>query len=159
MKKILLSLTVLTILLAFGVTQAEAANPGTVNVTVTVTADALSVALDTATWAVGLVAESDTATSGSIVATNDSSNRTETFSIAASNSANWNVAAAAGDEAFLMEAQGGDLTSLTSIDTSQTLDTGIAPAGTVSFSLKLTVPTSTDFGGVQQTIPVTVTAS
>jgi len=160
MKKILLSLAVLTILVAFGATQAQADNPGTVNVTVTVTAGALSVALDTATWAAGSLVEGGTATtSTAIVATNDSTNLTETFSIAASGSANWSAAAAAGDEVFLMEAQGGDLASLTSIHASQTLKTGVAPAGTVSFDLKLTAPTSTDHGGVEQTIPVTVTAS
>lgn len=165
MKK-LLTLTVITLMLVvFGVATAEAANPDTISVTVTVTAGDLSVSLNYTTWDASTLAmgtSADTGTAGYFIATNDSNNRTETFSIVAGNSnpSGWTPGAtAAGDEVFLMEALGGDLTPLTSIDTLQILETGVVPTGTVTFDLKVTVPTATDHGGVGQTIPVTVTAS
>ena len=44
-------------MVVFGVATAEAANPAEISVTVTVTADALSVAVDTPDWAAGDLAE------------------------------------------------------------------------------------------------------
>ena len=58
-----------------------------------------------------------------------------------------------------MKALGGDLTTLTSIHASQTLETGVAPVGTVNLDLTITAPSSTVYGGVEQTITVTITAS
>lgn len=164
MKKVLISIVMLTALVAFGATQAEAANPAEISVTVTITASDLSVSVDPTTWGAGSLLEGTSATTGTggqFTATNDSSNVTENFSIQALGSDNWTPGATAGSETFVMEALGGDLTTLTSIHTSQTLGTGLAPAsaGTVTFDLRVTVPTSTAYGGVEQTIPVQITAS
>lgn len=162
MKKVLLSLLMLTALVAFGVTQAEAANPAEISVTVTITVSTLSVAVSPTSWNAGSLSEgtsADTGIAGYFDVSNDTSNRTETFSIVALASTNWSPAATAADEKFVMEALGGDLTSLTSVHTSQVLETDVAPAGTVDLDLKVTVPTATDHGGVAQTIPVQITAS
>jgi hypothetical protein len=152
----------LTALVAFVATQVAAENPATINVTVTITAGALSVSVTPTDWAAGALAEggsSDTGTTGFFTAKNESTNVTENFSILAFSSANWTPGATAGSETFVMEAVGGDLATLTSIHTSQTLETGLAPTDTVTFDLKLTVPTSTAHGGVEQNIRVEITAS
>ena len=164
MIKLLLSLVTLIALVAFGVASAEAANPATIDVTVTITAVDLSVSLDETTWAAGALSESgsaNTGTEGYFLVTNNSTNRTETFSIivGSSSPSGWTADTAAAAETFVMKALGGDLTTLTSIDTSQTLETDVAPAGTVDLDLEVTVPSSTAYGGVEQTITVTITAS
>ena len=163
MRRALLSLVVLIALVAFVVTAAEA-QTADISVTVTVTAGELSVIVDPASWAAGSLTESGSATTGTgghFTATNDNTNIAEDFSIQVLSSDNWSPAATAGSETFVMEAQGGDLTSLTSIHASQVLETDLAPSsvGDVGFDLTITVPSSTVYGGVEQTIPVRVTAA
>lgn len=157
MKKALLIASLLALMMVVGVTQATAQ---TDDVTVTVTVPSvLSVSLSTGAWAIGEVALGETATSVSITATNNG-NVTEDFSIVSGDSTNWTCETAAGSEVFFMEAQGGDLTSYTSIDTSQTLETDLPKTtGTVSFFLRFTAPTATAALDTEQAITVTVTAA
>lgn len=157
MKKALLIASLLAAVMVIGVTQATAQE----NITVTVTIpSAISVSLSTDAWAIGELALGETATSPSITATNDG-NVTEDFSIASGDSANWACEATAGSEDFTMKAQGGDLTSYTSIcDTGQTLETDLVKTtGEVSFTLQFTAPTDTAALDTPQTITVTITAS
>ena len=158
MKKALLIVSLFSAVIVIGVTQATAQED---QITVTVTIpSAISVSLSTDAWAIGELALGETATSPSITATNDG-NVTEDFSIASGDSANWACEATAGSEDFTMKAQGGDLTSYTSIcDTGQTLETDLVKTtGEVSFTLQFTAPTDTAALDTPQTITVTITAS
>jgi hypothetical protein len=151
MKKLLLSLVLVATLVAFGATQVEAENPATISVTVTLAG--LSVDVSQATWTptgvTGAVA------SPTITVTNDSSNRTEDLSIICSAGGIWGISGtAAGADTFVMEALGGDLTTLTSIHTLQTLETGLVPTGTVDFTLTFTPPTSSTVGTDSMTVTV-----
>ena len=157
MKKALLIVSLLAVGMVVGVPQATAQ---TADVTVTVTIPSvISVSLSTGAWAIGDVALGETATSTSITATNNG-NVTEDFSIVSGDSGNWECGTAAGSEVFFMEAQGGDLVSYTSIDTSQILETDLVKTtGEVSFTLRFTAPTDTASTGVEHSITVQVTAS
>ena len=158
MKKALLIASLLAAVMLVGVTQATAQTAQDVTVTVTVPS-VLSVSLSTGAWAIGEVALGETATSVSITATNNG-NVTEDFSIVSGDSTNWTCGTAAGSEVFFMEAQGGDLTSYTSMDTSQTLETDLPKTtGTVSFFLQITAPTATVYRDTEHSIAVTVTAA
>ena len=152
MKKTLLSLVMLTVLVAFAATQAQAANPADIAVTVTLTLDTLSVSVDQPTW--GVTASGDTL---AVVVTNDTSDRTEDLAIVCSGGTNWGISDTAGVDTFVMTAVGGDLAVATSIDTSQTLETDVVAAGTVGVTLEFTAPTSTSNNSDAMT--VTVTAS
>ena len=158
MKKLLLSLVMLTALFAFVVTQAEAATAD-IGVTVTVTASALDISVSPTYWVIGELAESGTATTTDpYMVTNNASNATVDFSIESGDSTDWIAGGTAGSEVFVMEAelQGG---SLTAIDTSQTLALDVAPAGTHAFDLGFRAPSSTEHAGVQQLITVTISSA
>jgi len=121
--KKLLTLTMITLMLvAFGVTQAEAANTATIGVTVTLTAGALEIVVSPADWAIGELAASGTkeTTPDVYTVTNNTTNATVDLSIQSGNSANWTAKATAGAEEFVMKAEleGG---ALAAIDTSKTL--------------------------------------
>jgi hypothetical protein len=157
MKKALLIASLFAAVMVVGVTQATAQEQITVTVTIP---SVISVSLSTDAWAIGELALGETATSPTITATNNG-NVTEDFSIASGDSANWTCESTAGSENFTMKAQGGDLTSYTSIcDTGQTLETDVVKTtGTVDFTLQFTAPTDTAYLDTSQTIIVTVTAA
>jgi len=154
MKKALLITSLLAAVMLVGVTQATAQKQITVTVTVP---SVLSVELDTDAWPIGELALGDTATSTSITATNNG-NVAETFTIESGGSTNW-ACGTVGSETFAMEAQGGDLTSYTSICSETTLETPVAIGAGVSFTLQFTAPTATAYVDTEQTITVTVTAA
>ena len=165
MKKALLIMSLLAVGMVVGVPQATAQEEITVTVTVPTL---LSVTLDTDSWPIGDVTLGQTVTSDTIRATNNG-NVAETFTIVSGNSVidpgpppvqGWTCGAPAGSETFAMEAQGGDLSSYTSIcGTAQTLETPVAKDAFVDFTLRFTAPSATAYVDTQHTITVTVTAS
>jgi len=157
MKKALLIASLFAAVMVIGVTQATAQQD---QITVTVTVPSvISVSLSLDAWVIDDIALSETRTSTSITATNNG-NVAETFTIASDDSTNWTCETTAGSDNFTMKAQGGDLTSYTSIcDTGHILETPVAVGIDVSFTLQFTAPTATASIGVAQTIAVTVTAS
>lgn len=175
LKSRMLVLSVRLILLSFGTSAVEAANPATINVTVTI--QNLSVSASGAI-AFGMVtASSATVAAGSSVITNDG-NISETLSLNLTNPAGWTaVQAAPAAEQYCLCAQlnsaqptGGSFTYANhALTTSSVACTGTQFAGdetgvTVATSgirhlwLKFEAPSSTSVA-TEQTIVVTVTAS
>ncbi|MFH2138358.1 MAG: hypothetical protein ABII88_07590 [Candidatus Omnitrophota bacterium] len=128
-------------------------------VTVTIT-QSISVSVTPGSYAFGGTDSGQTLSTaaGAFVATNDG-NGAENLAITVGDSANWTASTAAGADAFAMNAYIGATWALIDPASGVSLDAGLAPAGTQSFGLQLLVPTSTSNAGVEQTIPVTVTAS
>lgn len=155
MKKALLIASLLAAVMVVGVTQATAQEEIIVTVTIP---SVISVSLSTGAWAIGDVTLGETKASSSFTATNDG-NVAETFTIQGGESTPWACGASAGSETFAMKAQGGDLTSLTSICSLQTLETPVAIGGEVTFTLSFTAPTATASIDVEHSIPVKVYAS
>ena len=167
MKKTLLSLVVLTALVAFGATQAEAAisDSATINVTVTLTAETLEVSVDSVesvSWTITNLALSGTAQSPTYVVKNETAHTPETLSIECSTGTNWTIvdaAGAPGSDKFAMTAVGGDLGTATSIHTGQQLDDSLAGGGTIN-DLVLTFIGPTAAGSyTTDSMTVTLTAS
>ena len=151
-----------------------AANPATINVTVTV--QYLSVST-TGPIAFGtVIASSTTVSSGASTVTNDG-NVTETYDLKLTNPATWTATASApGDETYRLSAQfnvaepgAGDFTADHDLTTSDQTSsgtifagdqTGLSVAASAARSLwfKFEAPTSTAVAA-EQTITVTVTAS
>jgi hypothetical protein len=158
MKKLLVLLLVVALTLCVS-TVAMAATSAQIDVTVSITAVAVSVTLNESTWPIGALSENGTADTGAnyFIATNNS-NSPEALSIIAgnSNSGNWTLADINGPDTFTLGLMGEPVKSLL---TSQILSTSVAHNGTVTFGLVIKVPSETNYGGVVQTIPVTVTAS
>lgn len=159
MKKTLLSLMVLTALVAFAAAQAEAADFGSVSVTTTMTKK-LEITVGP-NWAIGNVVESDVKTSGpdKFTVTN-TSNASCTLTTTVGND-DWTFDNDPGIEKFAMDQK---------IKEEPVTWTPIAPGGTILkaglaahinqiFDLKFYAPTQTSFGGVGQSIDVTITAS
>lgn len=95
------------------------------------------------------------------IATNNGS-VTETFNIKGQNSENWTLSGTNGSEAythkFCVASCGTPPTGYTALTTNyQTLGSGIAVDGSISFDLLLTTPTSTS-NYIQQTVSITVQA-
>jgi hypothetical protein len=158
MKKALLIMSLFIVGMLVGVPQATAQEDDQITVTVTIPS-VVSVSLTPDSWGIGDVTLSQTVTSTSFTATNNG-NVTEDFAIQCGDSDNWTCGTSAGNDVFLMEAQGGDLISWIEIDTSRTLETDLVKTtGSVSFTLRFTAPTDTTAMNTQQSIPVTVTAS
>ena len=139
----------------------QAATEGSVTATVTVQSISLTVTDGTVAYGV-LVVNTSTSTLGltpvdTQTATNNG-NVTENFNIRGTNSANWTLQAAAGNEQYVHKFStngGASYTPLTLVN--QTLATGKAPLGTQSFDLQITTPTATTFF-TQQSVNVTVQA-
>lgn len=162
-------LAIILSLLMFGTASVEAANSGAVSVTCTVS-QGLDMTLAPGTWAVGSVAEGVTsstfnsANQGYFLVTNNA-NGTSYMDISASIAGGCSIGGAAGVNIFRVgqgQATGagpyteaGSYTALSGSDADLATITSL---GTYKFDLQLQAPTSTTFGGVQQTITVTVTA-
>ena len=162
MKKLLTLMMLTLMLVAFGVTTAEAAPSDAISVTVTITADALDVSVTPNAWAIGNIAVSDTPDTGAdfFTATNGR-NTTEDLTLTVSTLDDWTFANTPGADQFAMNFsinQGG-LWTLIDVSTGGSLATGLAASASQSFDLQLEAPTSTVNGDAPQTIVVTVTAS
>ena len=85
-------IAIAAVIMALGlIGKVEAANPGTVDLKVTV-APALSISVGTATYSFGNLATNETAFStGAIPVSNDSFGRTEDYRINGANSTNWTI--------------------------------------------------------------------
>lgn len=159
MKKTLLSLVMLTALVAFGATQAEAQS-GSVAVTVTITEVlAITVAPD---WAIGSVSESATAISGAdyFTVTNTSNATCDlTTTVDATTGEGWSFAVNPGADAFAMDHSIDQGTTWTQIELAGTiLVSGLAAQTNQSFDLQFYAPLTTTVGGTPQSFNVTITA-
>ncbi len=148
----------------------QAHSADTASVTATVTVENISVSVSDGTIAYGTLGQnSTTSTVAGIgndmqVATNDG-NVTENLNIKGQNSASWTLAGAAGADEYVhrfcndtdldCSAPVANYTALTT--NYQTLDTSIAPAGTVNFQLHINTPNPSSVY-VQQSVSVTVQA-
>jgi len=137
-----------------------AAPSSQIAVTVTLT-QSVSVTVTPNSHAFGPTSEGQTLATAAdaFTATNDG-NGSENLSITAADSVNWQAASAAAKDAFVMNyTTNGTIWNLITPATGAQLATSVAKSAAQKFGLQLLVPTSTDFGGVQQSIPVTITAS
>ncbi len=137
-----------------------AAPSSQIAVTVTLT-QSVSVTVTPNSHAFGATSEGQTLATAAdaFTATNDG-NGSENLSITVAGSANWQAASAAAKDAFVMNyTTNGTTWNLITPTTGAQLATNVAKSATQKFGLQLLVPASTDFGGVQQSIPVTITAS
>ena len=154
-------IVVLTVVICFlGVSQAQAvSNTGEIAVTVTLDTISIAVSVGDDPWEIDQVAagsEHDTTTDYTV--TNDG-NVTVDVTIICTCTDEWDPAAAAGEDEFIMKAIGGDLLALTSIVSSQELVAGLAKTLTVTdLSLQLTAPTSSTVI-TEQSITITLTAA
>ena len=170
MKKRLASLLMMIVMVVFGAALAEAAESGTIGVTVTIT-QSLDIAIDQTAWAVGAVGEGtphttwDDASPGFFGVTNDG-NSDAYVDIKGTIVGGCSIGASAGTDTFRIghgQATGTppntvEPASYTAIsDTDSDLAT-VSPTDTYRFDLQLQTPTSTTFGGVEQTITLTITA-
>lgn len=114
---------------------------------------------------VNLSAEQDTTSSGvdDTEVVQNNGNLTENFNIKTSNATggtSWSVGSTAGSDVFVMSFStndGGDWEILNTVDTYETLSTGIAVDGSVNLDLKIGLPSATtDYQ--QKTITLTVQA-
>lgn len=151
MKKLLIGLAALA-LIAGVAPKAEADNPATI--TVTVTLEGLSVSVDLTTWTETDVALSGTA-SKAFVVTNNSTAYTEDLGIKCSNGldAHWTIGPSIGADVFKMTANTVALNAATDV----ALATGVLVDGTVALTLEFTAPSSTTRASDRMT--VTITAS
>ena len=154
MKKALLIVSLFALVMVVGVTQAKAA---TVSVTVTI-AQRISISVSQAAWAIGSVAEGGNAVL--LLAATNNGNVAEDFSLTTGNSTNWTCGAAAGPETFSMSARNlSDGSRGSSCGGFALLPGNVAAGASDGFDLSFQAPTSTNFIGVQQTIPVQLTAT
>lgn len=138
------------------------------DVTATVTAKLISVSVSSGTVAYGILDLNTTTTTVALgqtqTATNDSNVAVDLgirSSDATSSSTNWNLAAAAGDNAFTHEFST-DGSSYAAFDvnnsTYSTLVSGVAASGSQTFDLRIGTPT-TSSDSLEHTITVTVQAT
>lgn len=155
MKKLFIVLTALAFIAGVGVMKAEAANPATIGVTVTLTLAGVSVSVSPNSWTPTGVTTAPV-TSTLITATNDTSNRIETLSIVCEAGSIWGISnTIGGPNTFSMQATGGLLTTATQIAETQILQTGVYPAGTVTFTLTFIPPTSSTVASDSMTVRIT----
>jgi len=150
---------VLALALVLAPCAAFAATSGQIAVTVTIT-QSVSVTVTPNAYAFGATSESATLATAAdaFTATNDGNGK-ENLGITVADSANWQAATAAAKDAFVMNySTNGTTWNLITPVTGAQLATNVAKSANQKFGLQLLVPTSTDFGGAQQTIGVTVTA-
>lgn len=160
----LIILSAILVFILFIVPVASAATTASVTATVTVQNISVSVADGTVAYGTMSVGTSENTTASALddsqVATNDG-NVTQDFNILGSDSAAWTLAATTGADQYTHEwctstcdssPTWNDLTT-----GYQTLSTAIAPAGSTTFDLQITTPSSsTSF--TQQNVDVTVQA-
>ncbi|MCU0652974.1 MAG: hypothetical protein MUD10_01830 [Candidatus Pacebacteria bacterium] len=145
------------------ISAAEAAD--TASVTATVTLQNISLTVTSGTVAYGIIAAGQSAGTNSTSQTQtvtNNGNVSEDFNIKGINSTNWTLGATAGTDTyshkFCSTSCANAPTGYTALTTSdQTLSAGIAPSGTKSLDLYLTVPTSSSYF-TEQSVNVTVTA-
>lgn len=156
MKKVLLLAVMICLVCTLN---ALAATSQQISVTVTIT-QSVSVSVSPATYAYGATGEGTTVATAvdAFTAVNDG-NGAENLMISVGNSNNWTAGTTTAEDVFVLNYYNGSAWSLVTPATGAALSAGLAPAGSVSFGLQLSVPTSTGRGGVEQSIPVTVTAS
>lgn len=168
MKKALIGIVMLIALVAFGATQAEAAD---IAVTVTVS-EVLSVTITPTSWAIGPVSEGSTTTTwtdttpaggGHFTATN-TGNSSGNLTISVTNSVNWTAGASPGDEVFAMghgqtETLGTEPTYTNITNAGVALTSDLAAEGDYKFDLQFEVPTNTAYGGTEQSMTVAISIS
>jgi hypothetical protein len=135
-----------------------AAPSSQIAITVTVT-QSVSVSVTPDSYAFGATSENQTlaTTADAFTAINDG-NGSENLTITVGNSANWQAASAIAKDKFVMNYNIGSGWNLITPISGSSLINGLVKDGQQTFGLQLLVPSATDFGGVQQSIPVTVTA-
>lgn len=161
-KRLLSGLMIFALLFVLVTPFVSAATSGTVTATVTAQNIAITVTSGTVTYGtVALGASKDTTATGlndTQTATNGG-NVAEDFTIKGTNSASWTLSATAGSENYKHEFSTNSGTLWTALTTSdQALASNVAAAGTQTFDLKITTPTSTAATS-SQNVNVTVTAS
>lgn len=163
MKKILTGIMVLCLMVIFGVSQALAADSGSIAVTVTITS-AIDITVGPGTWAIESLTENGTADTLTIgpnyFTVTNNSNVTTDLTTTVGNSTDWNFANDPGTELFAMDQTiTGDAT-WTQIDTGGTvLASGLAAHTDQTFDLQFHAPSQTDHGGTAQSFSVTITAT
>ena len=158
MKKGLMLVLILTLMFAPCVVFAAPSSQIAVTVTITQT---VSVTVTPNAYSFGSTSESQTLATAAdaFTATNDGNGK-ENFTITAGSSANWAAASTAAKDAYVMNySTNGTTWNLITPTTGAQIAASVLKTANQKFGLRLLVPTSTDFAGVQQTIPVTVTAS
>ena len=137
----------------------------TADVTATVTVQNISVSVADGTVAYGTLALNTTADTnpGDLQTATNDGNVTVEFNIQGQDSANWTIAGSAGANQYVHQfctaTCGSPPTNYTALTTSySTLAASVAAAGTQTFDLAITTPTSTA-SYVQQNVDVTVQAA
>lgn len=151
---------ILGLILCFVVLPAVfAAETAQVSVTVTITRS-LSVSVNPGAYGFGSTSESQTLSTavGAFSAANDG-NAAQDLAITVGNSANWTAGTAAAAETYAMNYYDGASWVLIDPATGAALADDLSAGASKNFGLQLLVPTATNYGGVEQIIPVTVTAS
>lgn len=162
MKKLAIVVVLAVGMFCFGVSQSQAADTGTIAVTVTA-ASTVAITVSPAAWAIGEVAFSAVTTSPEYTATN-TGNVLEDFTIKGADGAGaWTIqTSAVGDDIFMVYA---DLGPTGSYDiklwtSDETLKDSVSFAnGTAAFKLQYTAPSGDTVGPTAQGFNVTVTAA
>ncbi len=147
-------------IIILGCTSLMAADTATITLTVTIT-QVLSVTVTPSSWAIGELSTggSSNTSGGYFTATNDG-NTAEDITISVGNSANWTAGTSPGSETFALQYSLNNGTTWTTVNPSGTLLVeGLAAGSSQSFDLKFLAPTSTAYGGIEQNISVTLSAS
>ena len=135
---------------------------GSETVTATVTAQEVSLSVSDGTVAYGILAleaSQDTTAIDDTQTVTNTGNVTADFTINGQNSADWDLGATNGDDQYVHEFSINSGTAWSALTTSpQSLSSGVAPSGTRSLDLKITLPTSTS-SYLQQSVNVTVQVS
>lgn len=166
MKKVFIGILVLALVAIFGVSQALAAESGTIAVTVTISS-VIDISVSPTSWAIGNLAESgvtDTTGGGGdyfTVTNNSNAAINLTTTVGNTSSEHWAFANDPGIESFAMDQSINQGTSWTEIDATggATLVSGLAPHTNQSFDLQFHAPIQTAHGGILETFNVTITGS
>jgi len=142
------------------VSQALAADTGTIVVSVTIN-QVIGITVNQGTWAIGSLDESGTAeTTGSHFTVENSSNVTTDLITTVGDSENWIFGIDPGSEIFAMDQSIDQGISWTEIDPGGTLlVTGLKGHQDQSFDLKFYAPEETIYGGEPQSFSITITAA
>lgn len=135
---------------------ALAGDSGDVTITATATSD-IGLVIFPITWAIGDIAEGGYEGTVSTYYANNTGNQNEDLSVNVTNSTNWHIAAAAGDEAFKLcvdgSGDGGSNVTLNTVEADyQDVFTTVGAETSKTYSIHFWAPTNTDHGGTQQTI-------
>ena len=163
MKKIISSISIVSLTAMLIGTVALAADTG--QVTATVTASVVAVTVSDGAVAYGVVATTANTTSGGVNDTQTITNTgtvTEDFEVKGNNSASWTLAGSAGNATYAHKtciATCDSTPTWTAMTVSYTdLATSKAPSGTTEMDVQITVPTS-NAGVTQQSVPVDILAT